>query len=78
MEEVFHGSIWKTVGPMLATDDVVRLRVAASRWNKGDWYGPLGRVFFNMLALVAQRQGRQTRNFVGEEAYPRLGEHAKR
>ena len=40
-EELFHGSIWKTVGPMLATDDVVRLRVAASRWNKGDWCGPL-------------------------------------
>ena len=39
MEEVFNGSIWYTIGPVLATDDVVRLRVAASRWNKGDWYG---------------------------------------
>ena len=31
MEEVFLWSIWYTTGPMLATDDVVRLRVAASR-----------------------------------------------
>ena len=63
MEDVFHGSIWYTIGPMLATDDVVRLRVAASRWNKGDWYGSLGRVFFKMLTLerykkfVALRHG---------------------
>ena len=41
---------------MLATDDVVRLRVAASRWNKGDWYGPLGRVFFNMLKLERHKE----------------------
>ena len=41
---------------MLATDDVVRLRVAASRWNKGDRYGPLGRIFFNMLKLEQHRE----------------------
>ena len=51
MEEVFHGSIWFSIGPILAADDVVRLRVAASRWNKGDCCGPLGRVFFNMLTV---------------------------
>ena len=48
MQEVFHGSICCTISPLLATDDVVRLRVAASRWNKSD-SGHLGRVFFNML-----------------------------
>ena len=31
------------------------VRVAASRWNKGDRYGPLGRVFFNMLTLERHR-----------------------
>ena len=49
MEEVSHGSIWFSIGPMLAVNDMVRLRVAASRWNKGDWYGPLGRDFFHMF-----------------------------
>ena len=47
----FHESIWCTNGPWLAADDVVRLRDAASRWNKGDRFGPLERVFFNMLTL---------------------------
>ena len=41
---------------MLATDDVVRLRVAASRWNKGDLYGSLERIFFNMLKLEQHRE----------------------
>ena len=27
MEEVFHGPSWHTIGPVLATGDVVRLRV---------------------------------------------------
>ena len=56
MEEVFHGSIWFSIGPMLATNDVVRLRVAASRWNNGDRYGPLGRVFFTTLKLERHRE----------------------
>ena len=56
MEEVLHGSIWYTIGRMLATDDVERLRVAASRWNRGDWYGPLGRVFFIMLTLERHKK----------------------
>ena len=41
---------------MLATDHAVHMRVAASRWIKGDGYGPLGRVFFNMLTLERHRQ----------------------
>ena len=45
MEEVFHGPIWYAI-----------LRVAASRWKKGDWYGPLARVFFNMLTLERHRE----------------------
>ena len=59
MGEVFRVSIWYTIGPMLATDDVVRLRVAASRWNKGDCYGPLGRVFFKNGTGVPLRHGWQ-------------------
>ena len=51
MEEAFHGSIWCTIAPLLVTVDAARLRVVASRWNKGDPYGPRGRVFFNMLTL---------------------------
>ena len=56
--EVGHGGSlsWVDLGPMLATDDVVRLRVAASRWNKGDWYGPFGRVFFKMLTLARHKK----------------------
>ena len=49
MEEAFHGSIWYTIAPLLATDDAVRLRVVASRWNKGDRYGPLGRVILQRV-----------------------------
>ena len=56
MEEVFHGSIWYTIAVLLAADDVVRLRVAASRWNKGERYGLIGRVFFNMLTLEQHRE----------------------
>ena len=55
MEEVMV-SIWHAIGPMLVADDVVRLRVAASRWNKGDWCGSLGRVFFNMLTLERHKK----------------------
>ena len=40
-----------TIRPILAADNVVRLRFAASRWKKSDWFGPLGRIFFNMLTL---------------------------
>ena len=56
MGEVFHGLIWYAIGSMLVADDVVRLRVAAIRWNKGDWYGPLGRVFYTMLKLEKHRE----------------------
>ena len=56
MEDVFHTSIWYTIGPMLATEDVVRLRGVASRWNKGDWFRSLGRVFFNMLTLERHKE----------------------
>ena len=56
MEDAFHGSIWYTIPPLLVTDDAVGLRVVASRWNKGDRYGPFGRVFFNMITLERNRE----------------------
>ena len=41
---------------LLATDDVVRLRVVDSRWNECDKCGPLGHVFFNMLTLQRHKE----------------------
>ena len=43
-------------GSLLATDDVVRLRVVASRWNECDRYGSLGHVFFTLLRLEQYRE----------------------
>ena len=56
LEEVFHGSIWYTISPMLATDDVVRLCVVASRWNECDRYGSLGHFFFTLVKLEQYRE----------------------
>ena len=55
MEEVFMYRSGKQIAPLLATDDGVRLRVAPTRWNKGDLYGPLG-VFFTMLKLEQHKE----------------------
>ena len=49
MEEVLHGSVWSTVSPMLDTDDVVRLRLAAKCWNEGRRYGKNCGIFFQLL-----------------------------
>ena len=49
MEEVFHGSVWSTISPMLGTDDVVRLQVAAKCRNEGRRYGKMGEFSFQFL-----------------------------
>ena len=41
MEEVLYGSEWNMISVLLTTDDVVKIRTAASRWNVGDRYGML-------------------------------------
>ena len=41
---------------MLTTDDTVRLRAVASRWNDGDRYGALGHAFFTLLELDQYRE----------------------
>ena len=48
MEEVLHGSVRSTISPMLDTDDVVRLRVAAKCWNEGRRNGTIGVKFFQL------------------------------
>ena len=49
MDEVLFGSVWNTVSPMLDTDDVIRVRVAAMYWNDGSRYGKVGEIFFQLL-----------------------------
>ena len=49
MEEVFHRSVCSTISPMLGTDDVVRLWVAAKCWNDGRRYGKMGEIFCQLL-----------------------------
>ena len=49
MEEVFYGSIWYTIGPLLTTDDAVKSRTVTSRWNVVNRYGALGDFYFMML-----------------------------
>ena len=51
MEEVFCGSIWCMINPLLTTDDVVMLRAVTSRWNEGSRCGALGCAFFTILKL---------------------------
>ena len=63
MAEVFHGSIWYSISSMLTTDDLVRLRAVASRWNECDRYGPLGHVFFTLLKLEQYRELWHDRNW---------------
>ena len=38
-----------TMSPMLDTDDVIRVRVAAECWNDGRLYGKMGNIFFQLL-----------------------------
>ena len=42
MEEVFYGSVWTMISLLLTTNDVVKMRSTACRWNVGDRDGPLG------------------------------------
>ena len=49
MEAILYGSTWDIINPLLTTDDVVRTRVAAKKWNIGEKYGALGPLFFDML-----------------------------
>ena len=49
MDEVLFGSVWNTVSPMLDTDDVIRVWVAAKCWNDGRRCGKMGKFFFQML-----------------------------
>ena len=49
MEEVFYGSIWYTIGPLLTTDDAVKSRTVTSRWNVVNRYGAVVDFYFMML-----------------------------
>ena len=49
MEEVFFGSIWCMISPLLTTDDAVMLRKVTSRWIEENKYRALGDFFFMML-----------------------------
>ena len=49
MEETLHGTIWNMIGPLLTTEDVVRCRTVAKRWNVGSRYGEMGEMFFLSL-----------------------------
>ena len=56
MEEILYGSIWCMICRLLTTDDAVRLRTLASRWNGRDRYGALGHAFFTLLKLDQYRE----------------------
>ena len=56
MDEMLYGLNWLVVGPLLTTDDAVRLRAVANRWNEGDRYGALGNAFFTLLKLDLYRE----------------------
>ena len=49
IEEILHGTIWSLISPLLTTDDVVRCRTIARRWNAGCRSGELGDIFFEFL-----------------------------
>ena len=49
MDEVLFGSVCNAISPMLDTDDVTRVRVAAKCWNDGRCYGNMGAIFFQLL-----------------------------
>ena len=49
VEEILYGSVWNMITPLLTTDDVVKVRSAARRWNVGDRYGALGDTFLRLL-----------------------------
>ena len=48
LQRVFF-NMWNTISPMLDTDDVVRVRVAAKCWNDGRRFGKMGNIFFQLL-----------------------------
>ena len=47
--ETLHGTIWSLIDPLLTTDDLVKCRTVARRWNVGCRYGELGGIFFEFL-----------------------------
>ena len=49
MEESLHGTIWYMISPLLTTDDAVRCRTVARRWNVGSRCGEMGEMFFQLL-----------------------------
>ena len=49
MDEVLFGSVWNTVGPMLDTDDVIQVRVAAKCWNDGRRCGKMSKIVSQLL-----------------------------
>ena len=54
MDEVLFGSVWNTFSSTSDTDDVIRVRVAATCWNESLWYN--GQKF---LLIAAQRSIRE-------------------
>ena len=49
IEETLHGTIRNLISPLLTTDDFVKCRTVAGRWNVGCRYGELGDIFFEFL-----------------------------
>ena len=52
MDEVLFGSVWNTISPMLDTDDVVRMRVAAKCWNDGRRHGKMAKFSSNCCTAI--------------------------
>ena len=44
-----EGPLWEMISPLLALDDVVKLRTAATEWNKGSKYGSCDESFFFLV-----------------------------
>ena len=49
MEETLNRTLWSMISPLLTTDDAVRCRTTARRWDVGCHYGELGEIFFQFL-----------------------------
>ena len=49
MEESLYGTTWYMISPLLTTDEAVRCRMVAKRWNVGSRCGKTGAMFFQLL-----------------------------
>ena len=49
MEESLSGTTWNIISPLLTTDEAVRCRTVAKRWNVGSRSWKLGKMFFQLL-----------------------------